>query len=76
MTENGAWEGMFLITQYFVNGFPTGHDDTLRGIKKKEYYEIKEGKVYSNGDSFGLPNGWDNRSPIWNRIEEYMNNEE
>lgn len=76
VTENGAWEGMFLITQYFVNGFPTGHDDTLRGIKKKEYYEIKEGKVYSNGDSFGLPNGWDNRSPIWNRIEEYMNNEE
>lgn len=42
VTENGAWEGMFLVTQYFVNGFQNAKNDVLVKIKEGEDYTINE----------------------------------
>ena len=68
-----ASEEIFLIAQYFVNGYPTGHDATLGKIRDGEAYTINEGKLYSNGDHFSAPNSWGERYPRWQRVEEYMN---
>lgn len=74
--ENGAYEGVFLITQYFVNGYVSGIDGTLRGIKEGAEYKIEGGKLISNGKEFRLPNGWASRYPHWQKVEECMKNEE
>lgn len=74
--KNKASEKIFLIAQYFVNGYPRGHDDTLGKIRDGEAYTIDNGELYSNGDHFSAPNSWGERSRIWQHVEEYMNNEE
>lgn len=78
VTKNGAWEGMFLVTQYFVNGFQDADNDTLVKIKEGAAYTINEEKttVSVDGVVFSTPNSWDVRYPRWKSVEEYMNNEE
>jgi len=73
---NEASKETFLIVQYFVNGFVDGINDTLIYIKTEKEYNIEEGKLISNGKEFPLPNGWENRSLNWKRVEEHMKNEE
>lgn len=74
--KNGASEGMFLVTQYFVNGYVDGIDDTLRSIKEGGSYttNLNQNKLSANGKEFPLPNGWEERSSKWQDVEEQMKN--
>lgn len=70
----GASEGTFLITQYFINGYAAGIDDTLRSIRDGGKYTIylESNKLSANGKEFPLPNGWELRGEKWKNVEEQM----
>ncbi len=57
----GNTEGIFLITQYFVNGF-TANSDDLEIIRNGGEYEIKEGRLIVGNHSNPLPKNWEDRS--------------
>jgi RHS repeat-associated protein len=78
--KNGDGSNIFLITQYFVNAFPTqngnpipGFDADLASMRKGGSYKIKKdknGKSVSlsvNGNTYDLPNGWDDRLDAYNK---------
>lgn len=70
-------DGIFIITQYYVNGFPNGHGNALTEIRKGngKNYEINGKKLEANGDSFDLPNGWADRETKWKTAKNEMNKE-
>lgn len=74
----GASEGTFLVTQYFINGYVDGIDDTLRSIREGGEYtiDLSNNKLLSNGKEFPLPNDWEKRNSKWQKIEEELQNEE
>lgn len=73
----GASEGTFLVTQYFINGYVDGIDDTLRSIREGGEYtiDLSNNKLLSIGKEFPLPNDWEKRSSKWQKIEEELQNE-
>ncbi len=78
VAKNGDDLNIFLITQYFVNGFPNkngnpipGFDSDLASIRKGGSYTInkdKNGQSISlsvNGNTYVLPKGWDEREDAY-----------
>lgn len=57
----GNTEGIFLITQYFVNSY-TANDADLASIREGGEYEIKDGKLIVNNHVYPLPENWEDRS--------------
>ena len=77
-------DGIFLITQYYVNSFPSGHNNTLQKIREGMDYKIiskndNDGKkIYmleADGDSFPMPVNWTDRNTKWNTAKAVMNEE-
>lgn len=73
----GASDEIFLITQYFVNGY--GDDAALQAIRKGEVtYDTdittKELIVHwASGDKrYELPNGWEDRYIYWETVRDYF----
>ena len=73
----GASDEIFLITQYFVNGY--GDDAALQAIRKGEVtYDTdittKELIVHwASGDKrYKLPNGWKDRYIYWETVRDYF----
>ena len=62
-------DGIFLITQYFVNGYVDGIDEALSKIRKGEKFKINSNthKLEVNGKSYQLPNGWYDRELNWGK---------
>lgn len=76
--------GIFIITQYYVNSFPSGHNNTLQKIREGADYKIttksdNDGKeIYmleADGDSFPMPVNWPDRNNKWNTAKAVMNEE-
>lgn len=73
VNKNGGDLGIFLITQYYVNGVPQGIDKDLSSIRKGGSFTInkdKKGNSVSlsvNGNTYSLPNGWDDRVDAYNK---------
>jgi len=62
-------EGVFLITQYLVNGWPSGlTNDVAANIRDgKVSCEIRNGRMFVDGkDVFKAPIGWDDREKNYN----------
>ncbi len=62
-------DGIFLISQYFVNGYVDGIDEALSKIRKGEKFKINSitHKLEVNGKSYQLPNGWYDRELNWGK---------
>lgn len=58
--KNGL--GVFLITQYFINGYLSGEsaDADLASIRNGNSFKIENERLYINGRDYRLPNGWSN----------------
>ncbi|MDE6517602.1 MAG: hypothetical protein K2L18_07125, partial [Acetatifactor sp.] len=65
----GNTEGIFLITQYFVNSY-TANDADLASIREGGEYEIKDGKLIVNNHSYALPENWEDRSEKYKKAYE------
>ena len=82
VTKNGGSLGIFLITQYYINGFvkKEGFNDDLVSIRNGGSFSIskdKEGKSSSlsvNGHTYRLPNGWDKREDAYNKAIKAFDN--
>lgn len=75
---NGDSEKIFLITQYYVNGFPDGIGNTLTGIREgniKYNINVDNNQLEVDGNSFPLPNGWTDRVAKWETAKDEMNKE-
>lgn len=66
--ENNFSKEVFLITQYFVNGYVDGIDPDLNAIKRGAAYSTvpakkgeKYGKLFVNGRTWRTPKGWEDR---------------
>ena len=64
--QHGTSEEIFLITQYFVNGYIKGSrdfDDDLRSIRQGGQYEIDldKNELRVNGHRYRLPNNYEDR---------------
>lgn len=78
VAKYGASEGIFLITQYFTNSFVEGINPALESIRKGGAYtiDIEKKQLIVNGQSFALPNGWDDRVKAWRKVYEQMQKSE
>ena len=56
----GNTEGVFLVTQYFVNGY-NASDEDLRDIRQGREYTIENGILMVNGNTYVAPKNWDDR---------------
>lgn len=78
--KNGDSLGIFLITQYYVNGFVDGIGDDLALIRKGSSFTInkdKDGNSVSltvNDHTYRLPNDWDNREYAYNKAIKAFSN--
>ncbi len=70
--ENGANDEVFLITQYFVNGFRSGIGEYLVKIKNGAAYEVSDGKLKIDGKEFALPAGWERRQDYWEKVKKLL----
>lgn len=70
--KNGANDEVFLITQYFVNGFRSGIDEYLVKIKEGVTYEISNNKLKIEGKEFTLPVGWERRQDYWEKVKKLL----
>ncbi len=62
VVDNENSKGIFLITQYYINGFKSGINADLQKIREGNIdYEIGEEKLFVNGHSYDLPNNWSDR---------------
>ena len=64
VNANGNSEAIFLITQYYVNGF-TATDKDLATIRLGGEYKIKNDQLIVGNNSNPLPKNW------WDRSEKY-----
>jgi len=79
-SQHGTYEHIFLVTQYFVHGFPYGNniamnnllDQDLRGIRLGELtYSTSDERLYvSNGNSHPLPCSWNDRVEFFRILKE------
>ncbi|MDE5696398.1 MAG: DUF4280 domain-containing protein [Lachnospiraceae bacterium] len=72
VAKHGASEGIFLITQYFTNSFVNGIDPALVSIRNGGSYTIEKNQLIVNGQSFVLPNGWEDRAEVWEKVYDQM----
>ena len=70
VTKNGGSLGVFLITQYYVNGVPNGINNDLASIRKGDSFTINENSLSVNGHTYRLPNGWNKREDARNKAME------
>jgi hypothetical protein len=66
-------KGVYLVTQYFVNGWAKGFiDDIAVNVRDgKVSWEVKDGRLFVDGkDICRVPNGWDGPN-IYNRENTY-----
>ncbi|MDR1156825.1 MAG: hypothetical protein LBK75_00745 [Oscillospiraceae bacterium] len=68
VNQYGVGENVFLVTQYYINGWLDGGGDDLSAIRKGTPYEIKNGRLYVNGHDYRLPNGWENRMKVYDNV--------
>ncbi len=74
-TTYGSSEGVFLVTQYLVNGWPSGlTNDVAANIRDgKVSWEIKNGRFIVDGkDVTRVPIGWDDREKNYNDAVNYF----
>lgn len=59
----GDSKGVFLITQYYINGWPNEFNKVVSNIRDGNVaWEIKNGKLYvENKEICRAPNGWEDR---------------
>ncbi|BCN29436.1 RHS repeat-associated core domain-containing protein [Anaeromicropila herbilytica] len=67
VTKNGGNLGIFLITQYYVNGVPDGIMNDLTAIRKGSKFKIGKNSLSVNGHSYRLPNGWAKRKSAYDK---------
>jgi len=80
--NDGSLE-VFFITQYFVNGYPSGAnvDYDLRYIKNGGSYSINKDSAGDsislsfNANKYPLPNGWDMWVDAYNKANEVFHKE-
>ena len=72
--KHGASEGIFLITQYFTNSFVKGINPALESIRNGGEYsiDVEKKQLIVGGQSFVLPNGWQTRAEIWEKVYDQM----
>lgn len=72
--QYGASKEIFLITQYFVNGYKTGIDTSLAAIRNGASYSIdtKKNTLTVGNNTFNLPIGWDDRENYWRKVEKQL----
>ncbi len=72
--QYGASKEIFLITQYFVNGYITGINASLASIRNGSVYsiDIANNKLTVGNNSFRLPNGWADRENYWGKAEKQL----
>ncbi|MPM61960.1 hypothetical protein SDC9_108824 [bioreactor metagenome] len=65
----GSGKGVFLITQYYVNGWPSGNNTNtnLVYIRNGGSFDESSGRLNVNGESYRLPRNWDNRSASYDK---------
>ena len=66
---NGNSEAIFLITQYYVNGF-TATDKDLATIRLGGEYKIKNDQLIVGNNSNPLPKNWRDRSEKYDKAYE------
>jgi len=80
-SQYGAGENIFLVTQYFINWWPSPSspeyktiDADLSSVRKGGAYQIKDSRLYVNGRNYRLPEGWASRIKAYNNImDNYYN---
>ena len=73
--KNGGSLGIFLITQYFVNGLvtdkkgnvPKAFMDDLTCIRQGGAYKITSNSLIINGNTWRLPTNWDSRKDAYDK---------
>ena len=76
MQENSGQDEVFLITQYYVNGWIAngGNDDLAAMRVGKAPYSIDPDKniLNVNGRSYKLPVGWSDRAKQYENVKQYV----
>ena len=74
VTQYGASKGVFLVTQYFVNGYPDGADNDLRKVRKGVgfKYQKKNNLIKINSNKYRAPNIWSKRMRYYKKAVKYI----
>ena len=76
MQENSGQDEVFLITQYYVNGWIAngGNDDLAAMRVGKAPYSIDPDKniLNVNGRSYKLTVGWSDRAKQYENVKQYV----
>lgn len=64
----GTSKGIFLVTQYYINGWPKGNPgEDLSSIRAGASYDDTKGVLKINGHTYKLPINWDKRSENYDK---------
>ena len=81
VNKNGSELGIFLVTQYFVNGLvtdkngnvPAAFMNDLASIRQGDTYKINDTSLSINGNTWRLPVNWASRKDAYDKaIKAFM----